>query len=130
MNLMEFILRYIDECGQTASSPEERDNIEKGIRLYLGENGLKETSVSERHIRYVERHLKTIRKEDSGRYFACYETLMNVRQIVMNSRERGRVTPEERKALYGLMADLYDAGLGDRYVPAEVEIMISSCSSF
>ena len=62
--MIDFVLGYMEENGQFASTQKEQEAIEQGISLYLIECGVPESANSEYYRKYVKDHLGVISQED------------------------------------------------------------------
>lgn len=116
--MMQFIFDYLDARGQYAHSREEQSRLEKGIFLYLNENGIRIDEEREYFVKYIDAHLRLIDTDDLKQYFLEYPVISQVKQIAIEHNWDGTI-PESRVAeLRELMTRLVGAGLGDKYVPA------------
>ena len=116
--MMDYILDYIESKGISAINQEEQESIEKGIRLYLLENGIEENQTGEYYRQYISRRLNLINKDDLKKYFIGYPLMSDVTQIVMEYQADGKLPDERVAELRKKMGLLFDSGLGDKYVPA------------
>lgn len=116
--MIDFILVYMEGRGICVESHAEQENIEKGISLYLLENGIEEDQSGDYYKQYVTRRLNLINKKDLKQYFINYPLLSDVFQIVMEYQLDGQLSDDRVCDLRQKMKALYDCGLGDKYVPA------------
>ena len=119
--MMQYILDYLDIKEQFAHSKKEEDLLEKGIALYLEENGIGQEEKREYFFKYVDSHLHLIDDTDLKQYFLMYPVISQVKQIAIEQKWDGMVPEKRVSELRGLMSQLYNSGLGDKYVPV-VEI--------
>ncbi len=115
--MIEYILNYLANKGQYASSKKEQELLEAGISKYLLESGIEEKDTGEYYKNYVGEHFKKLSVTDLKSYFINYQLISDVNQIVIEYQCDG-VLPDERKMeLYRFMEKLYLCGLGEKYVP-------------
>lgn len=127
--MTEYILNYMEEKGQYMESAEEETAVEKGIRLYLEENGIDPDEQRSYFRKYVDAHLKIIDPDDLKVYFIEYDSIRKVRQIAIEQDWDGCVSKERVAELYKLMTRLNNVGLGDKYIPVdEVKIILGKYS--
>lgn len=127
--MIEYVLNYMESKEQFASTPIETEAVEKGIRMYLEENGISQDEKREYFHRYIDRHLSLIDSEDLKSYFIEYPTISKVKQIAIEQSWDGSVPQERVAELYALMTKLNDAGLYNKYVPAvEVKAILGRYS--
>lgn len=127
--MIEYVLNYMEDRGQFASSPAEAEAIEEGIRMYLEENGIAPDEKRRYFQRYIDRHLALIAHEDLKSYFIEYPAISKVKQIAIEQSWDGTVSQERVAELYALMTKLNDAGLYNKYVPAaEVKAILGRYS--
>lgn len=119
--MMEYILEYMEKCGQLADSATEEQKLEEGILLYLEENGISPAETRKYFYRYVNAHLALIDATDLKAYFVEYPTISKVKQIAIEKKCDGKVEQIRVAELYELIRELHSSGLGEKYVPA-VEI--------
>ncbi|MBO4474694.1 MAG: hypothetical protein J5750_07290 [Clostridiales bacterium] len=123
--MMEFILDYLAGKGVSAGSKEEQEKLDEGIRLFLLENGLRETDIDAYHKRYVVSVLSKISDTDLKVYLMKYPVISAVMQIVLEWKADGRVPSLRKEDLRSLMKELYESGLGEKYIPAaEVQMIL------
>lgn len=127
--MIEYILNYMGSKEQFASTSIEAEAIEKGIIMFLEENGISQDEKREYFHRYIDRLLSLIDTEDLKSYFIEYPTISKVKQIAIEQSRDGIVTQERVVELYALMTKLNDAGLYNKYVPAvEVKAVLGRYS--
>ena len=117
VTIAQFIFDYLEEKEQTALSYQEQRAIEKGVSMYLWENGIDYKSDSAYFKRYVKRHLMDISCEDLKAYFIMYPTLSEVYQIALCQKEQQHTSEDDKQKLATLLLSLYKAGLGEKYIP-------------
>lgn len=117
--MIDFVLGYMEQNGQFASTQKEQEAIEQGISLYLIECGVPEDANSEYYRKYVKDHLGVISQEDLKRFFICYPLISKVNQIAIEQKVDGAIPDARKNELYHLMQLLYEQGLGEKYVPIQ-----------
>ena len=119
----------MESMEQFVSTSIEAEAVEKGIRLYLEENGISPEEKREYFHRYIDRHLALIDPDDLKSYFIEYPTISEVKQIAIEQSWDGTVSQERVAELYALMTKLNEAGLYNKYVPAvEVKAILGRYS--
>ncbi len=113
----DYLLDCLEQSGAYGRNREEQQQLERGIRLFLWENGIREGETRPYFRRYVDAHLRRVAPEDRLRYFLLYPQIRQVRQLAAEYRADGSLPPEKQKCLYRCMEELYRQGLGERYVP-------------
>ena len=88
-----------------------------GITRFLQENGIRLYETRDYHRSYILRLLQKIDTSDLKSYFTKFYLISEVNQIIIETRDVESVTTEQTSRLYHLMAELYAAGLGEKYVP-------------
>lgn len=127
--MIEYVLNYMESMEQFVSTSIEAEAVEKGIRLYLEENGISPEEKREYFHRYIDRHLALIDPDDLKSYFIEYPTISEVKQIAIEQSWDGTVSQERVAELYALMTKLNEAGLYNKYVPAvEVKAILGRYS--
>lgn len=120
--MLEWILDYLEKQGVVFGSRAELEEAAAGARLFLGENGIQAEEQRPYFRRYLERCLGRIEPRDLKAFFRLYPDISRVRQICMEWTAGKPVEPDQAAQLWDSMARLYQAGLGDRYIPtAEVQ---------
>ncbi|MDO4344158.1 MAG: hypothetical protein Q4C50_05080 [Eubacteriales bacterium] len=117
--MIEFVLDYMEQKGYWADAAAEQERLEQGIRLWLSENGISETATGEYYKKYVKDYLEMIAPQDLKSYFCCYPVISEIHQIAIEQKTDGSITEERRRRLYGLMKELHQSGLGEKYVPIQ-----------
>lgn len=127
--MIEYVLTYMEARGQFISTSAEEEAVEKGIQMYLEENGIPLEENRRYYKRYIDRHLALVDPEDLKSYFIEYPTISKVKQIAIEQSWDGTVPQERVKELYTLMKRLNDAGLYNKYIPAvEVKAILGRYS--
>lgn len=127
--MIEHILNYMESKEQFVSTPIEVEAVEKGIQIYLEENGISMEEKRGYFYRYIDRHLDLIDPDDLKLYFIEYPTISAVKQIAIEQSLDGSVSQERVAELYALMTKLNKAGLYNKYVPAvEVKAILGRYS--
>lgn len=127
--MIEHILNYMESKEQFVSTPIEVEAVEKGIQIYLEENGISMEEKREYFYRYIDRHLDLIDPDDLKLYFIEYPTISAVKQIAIEQSLDESVSQERVAELYALMTKLNKAGLYNKYVPAvEVKAILGRYS--
>lgn len=116
--MLEWMLDYLEQQGVVFGSRAELEQAAAGARLFLAENGIREEDRGPYFRRYLERCLGRIDPRDLKAYFRLYPAISAVRQICMEWTAGTPVEPARAAQLRETMAQLYQGGLGDRYVPA------------
>lgn len=116
--MLEWILDYLEKQGVVFGSQAELEEITAGARLFLLENGIPEEDQRPYFRRYLERCLGRIEPRDLKAFFRLYPEISQVRQICMEWTAGKPMELDRAAQLWDSMARLYQAGLGDRYVPA------------
>jgi len=117
--MTEYVLNYLSDRGIQVSDQNEQEKLEQGIRMFLLENGINEVNENEYYRKYVERKLSIIDQVDLKKYFIHYMLISEVNQIVIEFNSDGKLSPSRKADLYRLMGKLHEAGLGEKYVPAD-----------
>lgn len=127
--MIEYVLNYMEARGQFISTATEAEAVEKGIRMYLGENGISLDENRRYFHRYIDQHLALVDPDDLKSYFIEYPTISKVKQIAIEQSWDGNVSQERVVELYTLMTKLNDAGLYNKYIPAiEVKAILGRYS--
>lgn len=127
--MIEYVLNYMESKEQFVSTPIEAEAVEKGIRLYLEENGISSEEKREYFHKYIDRYLALIDPDDLKSYFIEYPTISEVKQITIEQSWDGTVSQERVAELYALMTKLNEAGIYNKYVPAvEVKAILGRYS--
>lgn len=116
--MLEWILDYLEKQGVVFGSRAELEEAAAGARLFLAENGIQAEEQRPYFRRYLERCLGRIEPRDLKAFFRLYPEISRVRQICMEWTAGKQVEPDRAAQLWDSMARLYQAGLGDRYIPA------------
>lgn len=116
--MLEWILDYLEKQGVVFGSGAELEEAAAGVRLFLTENGIQAEEQRPYFRRYLERCLGRIEPRDLKAFFRLYPDISRVRQICMEWTAGKSVEPDQAAQLWDSMARLYQAGLGDRYIPA------------
>lgn len=116
--MLEWILDYLEKQGVVFGSRAELEEAAAGARLFLAENGIQAEEQRPYFRRYLERCLGRIEPRDLKAFFRLYPDISRVRQICMEWTAGKPVEPDRAAQLWDSMARLYQAGLGDRYIPA------------
>lgn len=120
--MIQWIFDQLEERGIGVKTQREQEQLMAGIRMFLWENGIGEEEEKRPYFqKYVADHLKRVRPEDQLRYFLLYPQISQARQIAAEFHISGQLPQSRRCDLYRCMEELYQQGLGSRYVPA-VEI--------
>lgn len=119
MNIVDYILEYIENKGVSYFSELEYTNMLDGIKLYLLENGIKEDESKKYYLDYVSKHLKTIEPVDLKDYFVCYPLISNVNQMVIESRVTPEIGEEFKNALLSLLLEIRLRNGADKYIPCD-----------
>ncbi len=124
--MMEYILDYLDEKGVYAANQAEQEKLEKGIRLFLLEKGIKEDDNDPYFKKYIASALNLIGTADLKMYLSEYPVISAIMQIVLEWKADGRIPSSRKEDLRSCMKELYESGLGDRYIPAtEVQMILA-----
>lgn len=115
--MINFVFDYLEEKGVYAFSDKEQTAMEMGITRFLQENGIRLYETRDYHRSYVIKLLQKIDANDLKQYFINYHLLGEVNQLLIETRDATTVTESQKIRLYHLMADLHNAGLGEKYVP-------------
>ena len=116
--MLEWILDYLEKQGVLFDSRSELEEVAAGVRLFLLENGIREEDQQPYFRRYLERCLGRIEPRDLKGFFRLYPEISRVKQICMEWTAGKPVEPDQAAQLWDSLARLYQAGLGDRYIPA------------
>ena len=116
--MLEWILDYLEKQGVVFGSGAELEEAAAGVRLFLTENGIQAEEQRPYFRRYLERCLGRIEPRDLKAFFRLYPDISRVRQICMEWTAGKSVEPDQAAQLWDSMARLYQAGLGNRYIPA------------
>ena len=112
--------------GVVFYSQEEMKTAEAGIREYLQCNGIPEEKNDEYYRDYLHRGLDIIDPADLKAYFLHRKAISLVVQLRIEQAHAGGVLKPERAVLLReALAELYRAGLGERYVPTEEQARIA-----
>ena len=117
--MTDFILDYIADKCICITSEIERKLLERGISMYLLENGIEESSSGRYYERYVSRHLALIDSGDIKSYFVYYPLISEVNQICIEFECDGSVSEDRKNDLYRAMRELHETGLGEKYIPVD-----------
>ena len=117
--MIDFVLDYMGQKGQYADTQKEQKAIEQGISLYLTECGVPEDASGEYYRKFIKEHLGIISNEDLKKYFICYPTISKVNQIAIEQKVDGTIPDARRSELYQLMKQLYEHGIGEKYIPIQ-----------
>ena len=115
--MINFVFDYLDEKGVYAFSNKEQTAMEMGIIRFLQENGIRLCETRDYHRSYTLSLLQKIDTSDLKSYFTKFYLISEVNQMIIETRDTESVTAEQKSWLYHLMAELYAAGLGEKYVP-------------
>lgn len=125
--MISYVLDYLTSKDIYISNKEERDELYAGIKLWLLENGIRETDKDGYRKQYIIEALDKISISDLKEYFISYPIISDVIQIVFEYREDGFVLNERKKQLMENMKRLYATGIGDKYIPVtEVNAIINN----
>lgn len=116
--MIEYVLDFMEAKDQFVSAPAEAEAVEKGIRMYLEENGISPEEKRKYFQRYIDHHLAIIDPDDLKMYFMEYPVISRINQIAIEQSWDGTVSKERVAELYDLMRRLYDVGLCNKYIPA------------
>lgn len=119
--MIEYVFEYLGSKGIYASNKSEQVNLEKGINLYLFENGIEKEQKNIYFEKYIYRRLDLINVYDLKNYFIMYQIISDVIQIVIEYKVDGIISTVRKHELQQKMKLLYESGLGEKYVP-EMEI--------
>lgn len=123
--MIDYILDYLSSKDIFVTDENELEKLKSGIKVFLLDNGIRETANGDYHKQYVVSTLKRVNSKDLKAYLIEYPVISTVIQIAIEYKEDGSVPAERKTELMGLMKELYDAGLGDKYIPAvEVNSML------
>ena len=124
--MMEYVLDYLVGKGVTAVNKAEQEKLEKGIRLFLQEKGIKEGDNEPYYKRYVASALSMVGTADLKMYLIEYPVISAIMQIVFEWKADGKIPSSRKEDLRSCMKELYESGLGDRYIPAtEVQMILA-----
>lgn len=116
--MINYVLDYLSARDTFAANSEEQNSINAGIKLWLLDNGINETDQDEYRKKYIVKALEQISVFDLKQYFITYPIASEVFQIIFECKEDGKISPERKNELYDHMKTLYEAGIGDKYLPA------------
>ena len=116
--MINYVLEYMAAKGVHAADQEEQDKIDSGIKLWLLENGIRETDKDEYRKQYIIKALDKINAADLKTYMMVYPIISEVIQIVFEYKEDGKISSERKRDLMENMKKLYEAEIGEKYVPA------------
>ena len=83
--------------GVHAADQEEQDKIDSGIKLWLLENGIRETDKDEYRKQYIIKALDKINAADLKTYMMVYPIISEVIQIVFEYKEDGKISSERKR---------------------------------
>lgn len=87
--MIEYILNYMESKEQFVSTPAEAKAVERGIRMYLEENGISPEEKRGYFRRYTDRHLALIDPDNLKAYFIEYPTISRINQIAIEQSWEG-----------------------------------------
>lgn len=124
--MIDLVFDYMAAKGVVFYSQEEMKTAEAGIREYLQCSGIPEEKNDEYYRDYLHRGLDIIDPADLKAYFLHRKAISLVVQLRIEQAHAGGVLrPERAVLLREALAELYRAGLGERYVPTEEQARIA-----
>ncbi len=125
--MISYVLDYLTSKEIYISNVEEQDELDAGIKLWLLENGIRETDKDGYRKQYIIEALDKISISDLKEYFIFYPIISDVIQIVFEYKVDGFVLNERKKQLIENMKRLYASRIGDKYIPVtEVNTIINN----
>lgn len=125
--MISYVLDYLTSKDIYISNVEEQDELDAGIKLWLLENGIRETDKDGYRKQYIIEALDKISISDLKEYFIFYPIISDVIQIVFEYKVDGFVLNERKKQLIENMKRLYASSIGDKYIPVtEVNTIINN----
>ena len=124
--MIDLVFDYMAAKGVVFYSQEETKTAEEGIREYLRCNGIPEEKTDGYYRDYLRSGLDIIDPTDLKAYFLHQKAISLVEQLrIEQARAGGVLKPERAALLREALAELYRAGLGERYVPTEEQARIA-----
>lgn len=115
--MIDYTLDYLASMDVYAADEEEQKALETGIKLWLLENGIRETDSDDYRKKYIVDALNKISTSDLKTFLISYPVISEVVQIVFEYKEDGSITADRKNELMGYMKKLYESGIGDKYLP-------------
>ena len=115
----DFVFDYLLDHGVQISSQTEQQSLERGITTFLLNNGIREDANGAYYEHYLRKRLRIIDDRDLKLFFVFYSLINEVNQIVIEYKSEGQLPQTRKKDLCGVLADLHNCGLGEKYVPVD-----------
>ena len=97
--MIDYTLDYLASMDVYAADEEEQKALETGIKLWLLENGIRETDSDDYRKKYIVDALNKISTSDLKTFLISYPVISEVVQIVFEYKEDGSITADRQNEL-------------------------------
>lgn len=123
--MIDYVIEYLEGRGVHCNM-RSYELFEQGIRRFLEDHGIPANETGRYYRHYVTTVLDRVYTDDLIRYLVSYPSMCEIRQIVIDYQTDGYISAERKCQLRGYMKDLYQMGIGDKYIPrSEVQQILT-----